>query len=206
MNPINLVIDTPEKVMYLVNDIVAGIGLMAVVVAVFIDFMEFHQKPGVKKEKRSIVETGSMFMFFFLFYLSLRFRIGYIHTELNLVRVIVDGLGILLLLTGSVVNVIGRFNLGGNWSNQVKIYKDHTFVSKGMYSIVRHPLYASIIWMFIAASVIYTNYVALLLTLFIFIPFMYYRAKQEEVLLSGEFKNYKDYQGRVGMFFPKIHL
>jgi protein-S-isoprenylcysteine O-methyltransferase Ste14 len=32
---------------------------------------------------------------------------------------------------------------------------------------------------------------------------MYYRAKQEETLLVGEFKDYTDYQKKVGMFFPK---
>ncbi|MGK0469242.1 MAG: protein-S-isoprenylcysteine O-methyltransferase Ste14, partial [Clostridium sp.] len=39
---------------------------------------------------------------------------------------------------------------------------------------------------------------------FIFIPFMYYRAKQEETLLIQTFSEYNDYIKRTGMFFPKI--
>jgi protein-S-isoprenylcysteine O-methyltransferase Ste14 len=42
------------------------------------------------------------------------------------------------------------------------------------------------------------------LTLFIFLPMMIYRAKQEEQLLSERFPDYKDYKKKVSMFIPKI--
>ena len=113
-------------------------------------------------------------------------------------------IGLLILIIGCIINIIGRINLGKNWSNQIKIYDDHSLVSNGVYKIVRHPLYASIIWMFFGASLIYSNYLAFLANLIIFIPFMYYRAKQEETLLKNEFIDYKDYQIKVGMFFPKL--
>lgn len=58
--------------------------------------------------------------------------------------------------------------------------------------------------MFYASSLIYLNYLVFFANSFIFIPFMYYRAKQEEKLLSNKFKEYKNYQKEVGMFFPKI--
>jgi len=102
------------------------------------------------------------------------------------------------------VNVRGRFNLGKNWSNQIKIYQDHYLVSSGVYHFVRHPLYGSIIWMFFGASLVYLNYLALLSNVLIFIPAMYFRAKQEEKMLMQEFPEYKEYQKRVGMFFPKF--
>lgn len=200
----NISIDTPEKILFLLSNIIVAVCLFAVVVAVLIDFVEFQTRDKVKKEKKSVVETGTMFLFFFLFYAFLRFNIGQIHFDFSFFVVSVKILALLILILGCLVNVKGRFNLGKNWSNQIKIYKDHTFVSKGVYSFVRHPLYASIIWMFLSASVIYTNYLALLSVLLIFIPMMYYRAKQEENLLSKEFENYKDYQIKVGMFFPKI--
>jgi protein-S-isoprenylcysteine O-methyltransferase Ste14 len=43
-----------------------------------------------------------------------------------------------------------------------------------------------------------------MLNTIVFIPFMYYRAKQEEKELTKTFKEYKDYQKRVGMFLPKL--
>jgi len=200
----NITIDTPEKVLFLIDNIVIAVCFSAIVLAVLIDFNEFHQRSGTKKQKKSIVETGTMFLFFSLFYLLVRFNVGEIEIRYNTAIMIVNILFLSLLVVGSYVNIAGRLKLGKNWSNQIKIYSDHTFVSKGVYSFVRHPLYASIIWMFLSASIIFLNYAAFVATLLVFIPFMYYRAKQEETLLASEFKNYKNYQMGVGMFFPKI--
>jgi protein-S-isoprenylcysteine O-methyltransferase Ste14 len=200
----NIIIDTPDKVLYLINNIVVAVCLFLIILAVLIDFVEFQKRKGVRKEKKSIVETGTMFLFFFFFYSFIRFNIGHVYFTFGWLLALVNILGLTVLIIGCFVNIKGRFNLGKNWSNQIKIYDDHTFISKGMYSVVRHPLYASIIWMFLASSVIYLNYLAFASTLLIFIPFMYYRAKQEENLLVKEFGNYIDYQKKVGMFFPKI--
>lgn len=197
-------IDSPQKLLFLIDNIVIMLCTAVIIIAVIIDFVEFDKKDKVKAEKKSIVETGTMFLFFLAYYSFIRFGIGYIKIEFNLPYVILNIICLAVLIAGCAFNVIGRFNLGGNWSNQIKVYKDHSFVSTGVYSIVRHPLYASLIWIFIAASLIFMNYLALFATLLIFIPFMYYRAKQEEVVLATEFKEYKIYQRRVGMFFPKM--
>ena len=201
---VNILVNTPDKVLYLISNIVIMACFYLIVLAVLIDFIEFQKRNKTKKEKKSIVETGTMFLFFFFFYYLIKFSIGKISLDFGPTVIILNLFGMLILIIGCYVNIKGRFNLGKNWSNQIKIYNDHSFVSKGVYSFVRHPLYASIIWMFLASSIIYLNYLAFLATLFIFIPFMYYRAKQEEKLLIKEFENYKDYQIKVGMFFPKI--
>lgn len=204
MNNISIVLDTPEKILFFIDGIIVGLASAAVIIAVLIDFMEFHEKNNIKKRKNSIVETGTMFLFFFLFYYLVRFNVGYISVQISPVFIAINIICMIIVMIGAWVNIAGRFKLGKNWSNQIKIYKDHTFVSSGVYSTVRHPLYASLVWMFLASSVVYMNYLALISVLSIFIPFMYYRAKQEEVMLSAEFKDYRQYQERVGMFFPKI--
>lgn len=199
-----IILNTPEQIAYLLSNIIVIFCTFAVFVAVLIDFVEFQKRSIVKKEKKSIVETGTMFLFFFLFYALIRFKIGQFDFHFIPPRILLLVIGALILLVGCFVNIKGRLNLGKNWSNQIKIYKDHSFVSSGVYSLVRHPLYASIIWMFFGASLIYVNYLAFLSNLVVFIPFMYYRAKQEENLLMKEFEDYKNYQIKVGMFFPKL--
>lgn len=197
---------TPQQTFFSISSLIVILCVFLVLMAVLIDFVEFQERNEVKKEKKSVVETGTMMLFFLFFYSLIRFNIGQIIIPYQLWWYFRVGLGLIILIVGCGVNIWGRFSLGRNWSNQIKIYKDHTFVSNGAYKIVRHPLYASIIWMFIGSSLIYSNYLAFIANFFIFIPFMYYRAKQEETLLTKEFKNYKNYQLKVGMFFPKIIL
>ncbi|MCL2652151.1 MAG: isoprenylcysteine carboxylmethyltransferase family protein, partial [Candidatus Azobacteroides sp.] len=110
----------------------------------------------------------------------------------------------ILVILGCYVNVQGRLTLKQNWANQVTIYRHQQFVSGSVYKWVRHPLYASLIWMFCGAALIYGNWLALLSIFVIFVPMMIYRAKQEEKLLCEEFSEYADYQRKTGMLFPKI--
>ncbi len=196
--------DTPEKIFYAAVEISVMLSVFAVLVAILIDFAEFQKREQVKKEKKSVVETGTMLMFFFGFYAILRTGAGRIALEFSPLKIILMVSGALLVITGCAVNVRGRLDLGRNWGNQIKIYGDHTFVTGGMYRLVRHPLYASLVWMFLGASLIYQNWLALAAALFIFIPFMRYRARQEEELLAREFAAYADYRKKVGMFFPKL--
>jgi protein-S-isoprenylcysteine O-methyltransferase Ste14 len=177
---------------------------LLVFIAVLVDFIQFQKRGSVKNEKNSIVETGTMIMFFFLYYTLLRSKTGVLDISYSWFRVALAIFGTSSVLIGCFVNIRGRFDLGKNWSNQIRIYDDHSLISNGMYSIVRHPLYSSLIWMFLGASLLYVNYMALLATMLIFIPFMYYRAKQEEILLEKEFDGYSGYRKKVGMFFPKI--
>lgn len=186
----------------IIADIIIGICLFVLFTSILINFAESFNKK-IKKEKKSIVETGTMTLFFVVFYILIRFKIGelIVNAELRKYSVI---LGLIFVVVGVVINISGRFNLGKNWANQVKIYDNQTFVKSGMFGIVRHPLYSSLMLMFYGACFVYPNYLAFLANTFIFIPFMYYRAKQEEELLLKTFKEYKQYRKEVGMFFPKI--
>lgn len=181
-----------------------GLCIFSVFTAVIIDFVEFHKRENPKKQRKSFVETGTMTLFFILFYLVIRFNIGSVDSNNLLLRLFLLLLGTIIIIFGTCFNIIGRFYLGKNWANQIKIYSNHFLVADGPYKLVRHPLYASIIWMFYGACIIYLNWLAFLLNTLIFIPMMYYRAKQEENLLLEQFKNYKAYSKKVGMFFPKI--
>jgi protein-S-isoprenylcysteine O-methyltransferase Ste14 len=190
----------------LINAIITSIAFLVIVLAVALDFVENHSGRKAKKEKRSWVETGTMFVFFFLFYFVIRFKIGVMEFPLNSLTLIEIYLAWFVLVLGTWFNVAGRVTLGKNWANQIKIYKNHTLKTEGVYSMVRHPLYASLIWIFYACSIIYFNVAAFFLNTLVFVPMMYYRAKQEEKLLSEQFKNYKDYRKEVGMFIPKFKI
>jgi protein-S-isoprenylcysteine O-methyltransferase Ste14 len=185
----------------ILSDIIVILCLLALFSAIIINFFESNKN--IHKEKRSIVETGSMTGFFMVFYLLLRFKIGHIETS-ELVLYIIKSFGLLMIILGTFINIKGRKDLGSNWANQVTIYTDQKLITTGIYNHIRHPLYGSIICMFYGACLVYPNYLAFLSNTLIFIPFMYYRAKQEEKLLIERFSDYTNYIIKTGMFFPKL--
>jgi len=177
-------------------------GVVSVFIAVFVDFALFNNKNDAKKSKKSIVATGTMTGFYLVYYMLLRLKIGSVNYNGYTIIII----GTIMIAAGAVFNILGRLKLRDNWANHIKIYNNHTLVTVGVYKIVRHPLYSSIMLMLLGGSLAYRNWLCAVLTALVFIPFMYYRAKQEEKLLESEFEEYKIYKNKTGMFFPKITL
>jgi protein-S-isoprenylcysteine O-methyltransferase Ste14 len=114
-------------------------------------------------------------------------------------------LGLAIMAAGAVRNIVGRIDLGRNWADQVTEYRDQALVRRGAYAVVRHPLYASITWMFLGAALVYRNAVLLGATLLVFVPAMVVRARQEERLLQQRFPEYDGYRRKVGMLFPRLY-
>jgi protein-S-isoprenylcysteine O-methyltransferase Ste14 len=182
----------------------SSLGIIILFLGIYINFERAKRQKNIRKKRKSIVETGTMTLFYFFIYFIIVKKIGYYRVENVEVENMIRLLGALSILIGGVLNIIGRLNLGKNWANHIIIYETHTFVTKGLYSIVRHPLYSSIMLMFYGASLAFSNYMVIVLTSIIFIPFMNYRAKQEEEELLKIFPEYKEYKKRVWRFFPKI--
>ncbi len=173
----------------------------AALLAVAANFVFAPPPSTIQSEKKSAVATGTMLVYFVVLYLLLRFHIGEIRLPARTSNVLLD-FGLALLLVGTVVNILGRVALGGQWGNHVVLYKDHALVSSGMFRWVRHPLYASLIWMASGASLVFSNVAALGATLCIFVPAMIYRARQEEAALIILFPGYADYRRKTGMLVP----
>ncbi|NTV23415.1 MAG: isoprenylcysteine carboxylmethyltransferase family protein [Nanoarchaeota archaeon] len=190
-------------------ELISTISVLActflILISIFINFALAQDRKDTVKEKRSIVATGSMLGFFIVYYLAVKASIGYVHLQES-IRWIMTPIGVIILIIGTVTNILGRFALGRNWADHIRIYKTHAVVKTGVYRVIRHPLYASLIWMFYAGALIYSNLAAFILNTAIFLPFMHYRAKQEEEELSKRFKDYKEYSEEVGMFFPRVKI
>jgi protein-S-isoprenylcysteine O-methyltransferase Ste14 len=190
------------NVISLIISIIVEVCIFAVIAAVAVDFLFFQKRDDQKKEKKSPVATLTMFLFFLLFYAIERGGWGVLRITGGNARISMIVVGLILMVFGAGVNIAGRFKLGSNWSDHIKIYQGHAFITAGIYSWVRHPLYASLIWMFYGSALVYSNFYAFLLNTFIFVPAMYFRARQEEKMLVQEFHEYINYKKRVGMFWP----
>jgi protein-S-isoprenylcysteine O-methyltransferase Ste14 len=181
------------------------VAVLLIVASVVIDFRDYHrQNREVVHGDRSWVETGSMTGFFVVYYLVVRFRLGEVAMPYA-VRSAMIVVGLALMIVGAVFNVVGRLHLKSNWANQIKIYEGHWLVTTGPFSVVRHPLYASLVWMFLGGALIYSNVIALVLTFGVFVPMMYVRAKKEDALLREAFgARFDAYECSTGRLFPRM--
>lgn len=185
-------------------NVVVYICLLLVAFAVVADFRAyFRQGREVVKADRSWVETGSMTAFFLVYYAVIRLQLLAVSMPAGWrAAAVVSGLA--LMVVGAVVNVLGRVHLKSNWANQIKIYEGHWLVTTGPFALVRHPLYASLIWMLVGGSLVYANLAGLALTLGVFVPMMYVRAKKEDALLEEAFgEKFEAYRRRTGMLLPR---
>lgn len=174
--------------------------------AIVLDFKKYYrQDRTVTASDRSFVETGSMTAFFLAYYMVLRLGWTQLALESAAMRVATIVLGLTLVVLGTVFNLWGRTHLKAAWANQIRIYEGHQLITTGPFLIVRHPLYASLIWIFVGGSFVYANTLALVLTLLIFVPMMYVRAKKEDALLEGAFgEQYSRYRLKTGLFLPRL--
>jgi protein-S-isoprenylcysteine O-methyltransferase Ste14 len=184
-----------------ISDLITAACILTLMLAVVCNFLN-TQTPREFKERRSPVATASMTAFFILLYFTIRFR--WTAPELS-GWIAFRSFGLALMLFGAAFNVWGRFYLKENWSDHVRIYDDQTLITTGPYRIVRHPLYASLIWMFYGAAIAYLNPLAALENTFIFIPAMIYRSNLEENELRKTFSDpFSAYWKTTGRFFPRI--
>ncbi len=179
-----------------------ALSTAAVLLAVAFNFARSEAAGDVARQRRSPVATGTMIGFFVAVWWLLSRRVGQVASPGPMWSGMALLVGTTMVVVGATVNVLGRHNLGRNWANQVTVYEAQTLVTSGVYGWLRHPLYASLIWMFLGASLAYHNAAAMAATLAVFVPAMYVRSNQEEAMLSERFPEYAAYRARTGRFCP----
>ena len=89
-------------------------------------------------------------------------------------------------------------------SRTVKVEQGQTVVDSGLYRIVRHPMYAVTVWLFLSIPIVLGSWWSLIC----FAPYVgviAVRIINEEKLLEAELKGYKEYKTRVKYrLFPFI--
>jgi protein-S-isoprenylcysteine O-methyltransferase Ste14 len=114
-------------------------------------------------------------------------------------------LGVLLLAGAVLVFWRAHADLGLNWSPSLEIREKHELVTRGIYSVIQHPMYASQWLWVIAQPLLLHNWVAGFLNLLIFIPFYFLRVKAEEQMMLETFGDqYRAYTQKVGAVLPKF--
>lgn len=114
-------------------------------------------------------------------------------------------LGVGLIVGAVFVFWRAHADLGLNWSPTLEIREKHELITRGIYSVVRHPMYASQILWSLAQILLLQNWVAGFASLAVFFPFYFLRVKAEEQLMLEQFGDqYRSYMQKVGGLFPSL--
>jgi len=109
-------------------------------------------------------------------------------------------------LAGSlVVFWRGHADLGLNWSPSLEIRERHELITRGIYSVIRHPMYASLLLWALAQPLLLHNWIAGGLGPIVFPLFYFLRVGPEERMMLDTFgAEYRGYMQRVGGLVPRF--
>ena len=114
-------------------------------------------------------------------------------------------LGVLLLAGALFVFWRAHADLGLNWSPSLEIREKHELITRGIYGVIRHPMYASQWLWVIAQPLLLQNWIAGFLNLLVFLPFYFLRVKAEEQMMLDSFgTQYQEYMKTTGGILPKM--
>jgi protein-S-isoprenylcysteine O-methyltransferase Ste14 len=113
-------------------------------------------------------------------------------------------LGGAALLLGSLLGAAAALNLGPNLTPFPRPRAGGTLVQSGVYAIVRHPIYCSVLLLALGWSLLRGSTPALLLTLALAL-FFDQKAGREEAWLLERFPAYAGYRRRVRKLIPWIY-
>lgn len=81
-------------------------------------------------------------------------------------------------------------------SRTIEVQQDQQVVSTGLYGIVRHPMYAATLLLFLSMPLVLGSPWAFLVML-LYIPIIALRIRNEEQVLERDLKGYKEYKQKV---------
>lgn len=110
----------------------------------------------------------------------------------------------LMLLIGAWFGIQSVYDLGQQRTALPKPLPGGQLVTTGVYAIVRHPLYASLIWLGFGWALLFESDFALGIAL-IQVIFLDLKARREERWLCDHFADYSAYAARVKRFIPRVY-
>ena len=146
------------------------------------------------KEKRSAQQgvikfSGLMFVVGFII-AGLDFRFGWSYVAMS-VRIVAS---LLFLFSYALYAEVMREN--AYLSRTIRVEEGQKVVDTGLYGVVRHPMYAVTVLLFLMIPVILGSWYSLIA--FVFYPaIIVVRLKDEEALLARELPGYTEYQQKV---------
>jgi len=111
--------------------------------------------------------------------------------------------GWLLILAGAVLGIAGVRGLGRNRTAFPRPLPEGDLVQSGIFHFVRHPLYASVIFLSFGWTLVWHSIAALVLAVLLTM-LLHCKALREERWLREKYPAYADYASRVKRYIPWV--
>lgn len=113
--------------------------------------------------------------------------------------------GMVIAFIGFMIALLTVFELKSNLTVFPTPTEKAELLTHGFFRYSRHPIYTGIL-MFAFGFALYNCSLYKLLISGLLLIWFYLKSVYEEKQLSQKFTSYKDYQEKVGRFFPKLRL
>ena len=115
-------------------------------------------------------------------------------------------LGLFLYTIGISFRYIGTLTLGKYFTRNVEIENNHQLISTGLYKYLRHPLYLGLFLLGISTSLVYGNYLAIIISVLMMGGTLNHRMNLEEQAMEKILgKEYLIWKKQRYRFFPYIY-
>jgi len=97
--------------------------------------------------------------------------------------------------------------LGKQWSLEARLVEGHKLITSGVYQLVRHPIYTAMLGMLVATGIAYSNWIATLVGIVIFLIGTKIRTIFEERLLGDAFgEEFTEWKAKVPGLIPFVKI
>ena len=148
-----------------------------------------NAKEEENEQKQVIALSALMFLAAFLL-AGFNFRFGW----LVMPRALVWAAAILFLIGYALYAEVLREN--AYLSRTIEVQEDQKVVDSGLYGVVRHPMYAATLLLFLSMPLVLGSPISFLILL-LYIPLIVKRIRNEEKVLEEGLAGYREYERRV---------
>jgi protein-S-isoprenylcysteine O-methyltransferase Ste14 len=114
-------------------------------------------------------------------------------------------LAVLLAIISPIIASLAMKQMKGQFTMQAGLVQEHQLITTGIYAMVRHPFYASILCIFLSTAFLLINWQIFLPTCSIFIIGTELRVRSEDAILEQYFGDvFVSYRNRVAAYIPFI--
>lgn len=112
--------------------------------------------------------------------------------------------GLALTVLGAAFAIWARITLGGNWSATVTVKENHSFVDRGPYRFVRHPIYTGALLAMLGTAIVYGEAGCFVAVVLAFVGWWLKTQREEEFMTQCFGGEYLRYQRDVKRLIPFV--